>query len=185
MCKQPESHGKTKTKEYRTWRHMIERCYNINNPRYKDYGGRGIIVCEEWRKSFSCFLKDMGEQKEGMSIDRIDNDGNYCPENCKWSTNKEQHQNLRNNNMITYNGITKPLGSWRKEVPRYITARIERGWDIIKAFTHPKNKKQDNSENLSELARKNNINTNTFFDRIHRGWSIEKALNTPVQKKSK
>ena len=96
------THGHTRCKQrsrtYYSWSSMKQRCANQNTPRYKDYGGRGIRVCNRWLK-FENFLEDMGEKPEGyrISIDRIDNDGNYEPNNCKWSTPKEQASNRRNN----------------------------------------------------------------------------------------
>ncbi|SRR6266498_687224 len=78
--------------EYRIWSQMIQRCNNPNNKRYKNYGARGINVCPEWLV-FKNFLKDMGKRPEGLTLDRINNDGNYEPSNCKWSTYKEQNNN--------------------------------------------------------------------------------------------
>jgi hypothetical protein len=79
---------------YTSWHGMKARCNNSNNPRYEDWGGRGITVCERWQ-SFENFLEDMGERLEGTSIDRIDNDGNYEPSNCRWATPKEQQEHRR------------------------------------------------------------------------------------------
>ena len=82
--------------EYTTWLGLKDRCNNPNNPRYKHYGGRGITVCERWQKSFTDFLEDMGyKPSPRLSIDRINNDGNYEPSNCRWATSAQQHANQR------------------------------------------------------------------------------------------
>lgn len=88
-------HGKTRTPTYSSWCAMKGRCLNPNNHKYKDYGGRGITVCNEWVNSFESFLADMGEKPFGLSIDRLDVNGPYCKSNCKWSTPKEQANNKR------------------------------------------------------------------------------------------
>ena len=85
-------HGMEGTRTYKSWAMMKCRCLNKNYTQYKDYGGRGITICKEWL-IFENFYRDMGKRPEGMSIDRIDNNGNYCKSNCKWSTPKEQNNN--------------------------------------------------------------------------------------------
>jgi len=104
------------TSEYRTWDCIIQRCHNSNNPEFECYGGRGIGVCERWEK-FENFLEDMGK-KPGLkyTIDRIDNDGDYCKENCKWATRKEQSRNKRNNNWLECDGKTMVKADWLKEL---------------------------------------------------------------------
>lgn len=87
------SHGMTNTKTFRAWSNMKNRTQNPNHPAYHRYGGRGVGVCERWLKSFSFFLEDMGECPEGLTLERINNSGNYEPGNCKWATWKEQAAN--------------------------------------------------------------------------------------------
>lgn len=98
--------------EYKTWYSMIKRCSDKNRLDYKNYGGRGIKVCDKWVSSFDLFFKDMGYRPEGHSLDRIDNNGNYEPSNCRWATSKVQGRNTRNNSVIEYNGDKKCISEW-------------------------------------------------------------------------
>lgn len=106
------THGHTRggrpTGTYRSWSEMIARCDNPKSKIYSYYGGRGISICERWR-SFENFLEDMGERQVGQSLDRIDNDGNYEPGNCRWASKKDQARNRRSNCLVTYNGTKMSL----------------------------------------------------------------------------
>lgn len=117
--------------EYRAWYCMLMRCYNPKIKGYKDYGGRGITVCERWIRDYPAFLKDMGTRPtQSHSLERIENDKGYSPENCRWATKKEQQNNRRNNVQITHNGQTKTISQWADDfgVTRNVMyARYQRG----------------------------------------------------------
>lgn len=87
------SHGKSRTKSYKSWQSMKERCYNPKSNYYHRYGGRGITVCDRWLESFENFYEDMGDRPKGLTLDRENNDGNYCKKNCRWATRKQQDRN--------------------------------------------------------------------------------------------
>ncbi len=127
-------------REYRIWCDMRNRCNNPNNKRYHRYGARGINICERWNV-FANFLSDMGKCPVGMTIDRINNDSNYEPANCKWSTYHEQHTNMSRNRMLTLNGETMCLADWGRRLGMdgdRIGARIDAdGWSIERALTTP------------------------------------------------
>ena len=105
------SRNGTTTREYNSWCSMHRRCKNINSPDYQRYGGKGIKVCEEWN-SFEQFLKDMGNRPEGYTLHRINNKGDYTPENCKWASVQEQAVGRNTTRFITFNEQIKPLSEW-------------------------------------------------------------------------
>ncbi len=134
-----EQHGMRNTPEYLAWVHMKDRCYRLKDKSYHNYGGRGIAVCERWRKSFTAFYDDMGKRPtDKHSIDRIDNNGNYEPSNCRWATKQEQADNRRSGYRFTYGGKTLTIRQWSNESGiAYDTLRqrlLRYKWSIEKAL---------------------------------------------------
>lgn len=109
------THGMKHTKTYVVWEGMKSRCYYTGDVSYKNYGGRGISVCDSWKNSFENFYRDMGERPDGMSLDRIDNSKGYYPDNCRWSSRTTQGRNKRNNIVISINGQRKVLSELSKD----------------------------------------------------------------------
>lgn len=136
-------HGQTvsgRSGAYRTWQAMLTRCTNPNQRSYRDYGGRGIDVCERWLGSFEAFFADMGERPAGLTIDRIDNARGYDPGNCRWATRVEQQRNSRATKFVTVDGTSDTLAGWaeRTGIPATaIRARIARGWSAMRAVSTP------------------------------------------------
>jgi len=104
------------TPTYHSWNNMRFRCYNDKATQYMYYGGRGIRVCNRWVNDFDAFVEDMGLRPDGMTLDRIDPDGDYTPENCKWSSKFEQSQNRRNARKIEHNGKAMTIAEWTREL---------------------------------------------------------------------
>lgn len=137
-----QTHGKSHTRIHYEWQSMKNRCFDKKDKSYPDYGERGITVCPEWlgkhgAENFISWAYNNG-YSDDLTIDRKDPDGNYCPENCRWSTRKEQANNKRNNILVTYNGETKTLKQWCEELNldyAITRQRIRRNhWSIEKAF---------------------------------------------------
>ena len=135
-------HGMSSWPEYKVWKSLRARCFNKNDKNFKDYGGRGIEVCESWRNSFTNFITDVGRRPSPThSIDRIDNNGNYEPNNCKWSNSSEQANNRRNNHILTLDGKSLNIMQWAKttEIPYdEILRRLKEGWPAEQALYAPK-----------------------------------------------
>jgi len=117
-------------REYASWWAMLARCNNPDHRGYHCYGGRGVRVCDRWANSFRAFVEDMGRRPVGHSLDRIDQDGHYTPDNCRWATRKEQANNRRNNRLITAHGKTMTIAQWAEATGlKYwvIRHRLDRG----------------------------------------------------------
>lgn len=127
---------------YGAWKNMEYRCYNENHKYYKDYGGRGIQMCDEWKtfENFYAWSIENGHKK-GLTLERVDNSGNYSPSNCKWITNEEQSKNRRGVHEITIDGVTKNAEQWCRVYNlnpwTFYTRYNTYGWDAVKAITTP------------------------------------------------
>lgn len=199
-------HGKRNTKLYKTWISMKDRCSNPNTEAFKDYGKRGIKVCDEWASDFGKFYdwSIKNGYKNGLTIDRINVNGNYEPSNCRWSTMKEQNNNRRSNHYITYKGKTQTISQWETELgfkKDILSSRLSLGWSVEKAIETPyKNRKfrheygyskiilnrhvkiGEEDHSISEWCKIFNINKRTVLSRIEKGYSDYDALVTPVKK---
>lgn len=142
-CKNPNyKDGRKSTRLYRIYNNILTRCNNEKSTYYKRYGGRGITVCEEWKIDFQSFYDwsmDNG-YRDDLTIDRIDNDGNYEPSNCRWVTIKEQSVNRSNNHFVSLNGEVKTLCEWCELYNinyKTVRDRLKRGWSYEKSLTEP------------------------------------------------
>lgn len=147
------SHGKAHTREYHVWLTMKSRCLNPNNQKYADYGGRGIKVCDRWL-DFDAFYDDMGDRpSDAHSIDRIDNDGDYCPENCRWATTSQQQRNKRSSCVLAWNGKEQTAVEWAAELgisQAVIASRLYRGWSVERTLTTPVKPRNDKPTETSD-----------------------------------
>lgn len=169
------------------WEGMIGRCTNRSNKSYPSYGGRGIMVCQRWLDSYDAFESDMGKRPTGSSIDRIDNDGNYEPGNCRWATPSEQSRNTRTNHLITFNGETHLVVEWAEllGISRITLAGRLRRMSVEKALLQPIRQQHQltfrgEAKMLIEWAKIIGVPRGVLYSRIFvNQWSIERALSTP------
>lgn len=184
----------SKTRLFNIWVNMRQRCSNPNWTDFHRYGGRGISVCSEWNDDFKSFKRwaVKNAYKENLSIDRIDNDKGYCPENCKWSTAKEQARNRCSSRILTYGNQSKTLAEWSEITglgSATIRKRIDAGWCTDDTFKTPLNASPKNlitykgqSKPIKEWAKVTGVNVNTLRSRLKK-WTVEKAFNQEVETK--
>lgn len=187
-----EMHGKRNTRLYKIYNNMLDRTERENSISYKNYGARNIKVCKEWKDSFQSFYEwsIANGYSDDLSIDRIDNDKGYSPDNCKWANKKEQALNRRTNHILEYKGEFKTIEEWASITGiEYGTLwnRINLGWDVEKALTEPIRETErfytykGISLTLKEWGKKVGISHRTLYNRINNyKWSIEKALTEPI-----
>ena len=193
-CVHYKANGMSGSPVYKVWQQIKERCYNPKNTHYKNYGGRegqAITVCARWLESFVNFFEDMGERPfDGATVERVDNDSGYSPDNCVWATRHEQMANSRAAKLLTFNGETKCLAEWARSLgidQKTITYRLKH-WGLEKALSTPvtpPNRRRvrmltynGETHPLGEWARKLGINRATLSDRLSRGWSVEEAFTS-------
>lgn len=179
------------------YHNMKTRCTNPNYDKYQYYGGRSISICEEWMKSYDTFEQwaiDHG-YADGLTLERIDVNGNYCPENCTWVTRKAQANNRTSNCVLTFRGKTQTLQQWSDELgiaPNTIGQRLRAGWDVDRALTeqvHNTNHEylvtyDGKTQRISDWANELGMPYKVLHNRIsYRKWPIEKALTTPWETK--
>ena len=192
--------ARTRSRTYRSWEAMLRRCRVPTDPAYKNYGGRGIKVCDRWH-SYDLFIEDMGMCPDGLTIDRLNVNEGYLPGNCRWATRLEQGENKRSNKEVIVGGRTVNQAEAARLVglePRTLHYRLKSGWDEHQALSTPaKGKKRSLSAQTTsvmhtyrgrqvhqaELARIAGITPGLMHTRLKAGWSIEKAVTTPVRGK--
>lgn len=171
------------------WTHMIARCYDEQHKAYKNYGGRGIIVCERWH-DWRNFVADMGQPPPGTQLDRRDNELGYSPENCRWVTRAVNNRNRRNNRHVTIEGETKVVTDWCVHFGishQTVCGRVAKGEDHVSALTRPvvKGQRSDNrfiaafgrQQTLSAWAHEYGVDRKVIAYRIKQGWTPENAIS--------
>ena len=193
------THGKSKHPLHKIWTGILQRIENPNSASYKYYGGRGLGICNEWRM-FDNFYKDMAVgYAKGLTVDRIDNEKGYSPDNCRWATPLQQGRNKRNNIIIEYNGeelcLSEMAGKYNINIQTLYSRIFAHGWSVDLAISTPvdtargirvKNtdsmiyEYEGGSKHLKYWAKDYNIKTSTLYSRIKKGWSISRALTKKI-----
>lgn len=199
QCVRSFKHGQTKSKAYGVWRSMKQRCLNPKDENHYRYGGRGIAVCERWKDSFEAFLEDMGDPPKGLSIDRIDNNGNYScgiceqclrnswPKNCRWATSKTQQRNRRCNRWLVVDGERMTLAEASERFGMVgdsgISKRIEKhGMSETDAVKAPPKRKTHmltiygKAMPMKDWCRISGVNYKIAWARLKKGWTHKQAI---------
>lgn len=183
-----ERHGMSRTPTYHSWAMMKQRCTNEQHTAFDRYGERSIKVCQRWADSFVAFFEDMGEKPEGMTLDRIDNDGDYCPENCRWATPKEQANNTRRTRYVIVDGkkmLATVVAAMNGISRSAITKRIDKGWTLEQAVGLEEHVPDSAIEidgdamTMAQWAKKLGISRQAVDQRIKNGWNMQEALTMP------
>ena len=186
-------HGMSETRQYQIYNGIKKRCLNRKSKSYINYGGRGIKICQRWMKGFENFWEDMKEgYSDDLTIDRIDNDGDYCKENCRWADMETQLNNRRNSVFLTFGGVTKTISQWERKLKTKggtLKHRVYYGFDDLDIITKPikknikKHRYNGKMYTVKELSEISNIKTGTIYSRIYTlGYSIENAVEKPVMR---
>lgn len=165
---------------------MLARCRTPSHHAFRNYGARGIAVCERWSR-FENFITDMGACPAGLTLERIDNDRGYEPENCKWATRAEQHRNTRRTQKLTFNGVTLCKQDWCKRTGldwATLNGRLRRGWTIERALTTPATYSRSitlngTTKTLAEWSDATGLSRDAIAARLKLGWTVERALTRP------
>lgn len=190
LSKTTPKDNRTKHELYDTWYHMKRRCYTKSCKEYPNYGNRGIVVCERWLSSFWDFVSDMGDKPTPKhSIDRINNDGNYEPSNCRWATTKEQARNTSYNVYFNYDGKNMCLVDWAEHLGVRVdtlSRRHRRGLSIDKMLVKKIHSNphgwylNDKWYNCGELGKIYGFDRRVMSRRYKLGWSVERAITEPT-----
>ncbi len=189
--KHGESVGGSISVEFNIYRRILSRCFRKADSNYPRYGGRGITVCQRWIESVENFIEDMGRRPSpSHSIDRIDNNAGYSPENCRWATSKEQANNRRSSRIVTVEGVSKTLAQWADQSgvdADTIGARLKRGWNAKSAVWNTSRGRRFIKVNgvrmlLSEACANAGMPYSIVNSRLKIGWKIGMALTQPIKK---
>ncbi|MBQ1790821.1 MAG: hypothetical protein II008_11615 [Oscillospiraceae bacterium] len=183
------THGLSKHPLYHVWLNMKSRCSNPNNHKFELYGKRGITVCKEWASSFMAFYTwaTANGYEKGLSLDRIDNNEGYCPENCRFATAEQQNQNRRVNRTITYKGKTQCLAAWGREIgidEITIARRLDKGLPVQDVLSPKKRTKpcrimltyKGRTQSVIDWAKETGLSGKLIYKRLSKGYSVERVL---------